>query len=1125
MARLTYQMWRLKDCEALRKQARLPPVMTPKEEKARAEAEARDRYRASYVFLEPHDRFPENKIMIEPNLCKTCVYADGHEVALLDEITGEHLKATPEELERAGIIVPQGTGEPTVDIASSPEMDSSVNEPVEDDFVPDYDPDDEPHPTQKTTSDIDQPPETVDEIIEIVGDHYKAALAEGFQDPQEDALESDDEEIVFNQQIVGGSSALESVADKMKFNKIYAAQYLEGGALHLSRNPHGAISMSSNALRHYTEAVTGRSIPLHFIDDDGDDDELPPPPPPAEPCPYKRDKDGVHRPVAEELPALKRKTAADLGAAPKAKAAPDSLKKLRTGDKVVNVDMSSSAEAGAQKGSSEVVDVEMEETDIHPKVLYHYTHIAFLDDVIRCGICPGGLRTSKAHSYFSAFDPWSIQKTSQAGMASTRPVAIAVDVEMAVAYGIRFAVTQSQAVVTTDWVPNQFLIYAYDVSAKCFIYANHDYAKERASFNQDVRDIVVRRRERLDRGDEADDNARRQSLLARSRWDLFGKYEKWVHGAWVENAFILERYNREFCKDQLEHADANIGTYSTPYMAIAWQPEGDAPNNSAWPLSLGSVDWAHWTPEMEMRYDPRGNEKFFTSRWITVRQHDVEPQHCMDCDSDSPFGCLSCLNCGRLARVATDMRKASLLVRLENLAASFGFDLSLDMFPDDDIRARGDRGLRNPAGGRVRTGQSAIATIRAHAKSHMDKASKLEFGSLTERLCLDPFYAFNCAAQDMSPDCLKFLQRLSSAVLPIPTRTAQQIQEGVGVNVKAKILMIPDTSQREVDVSNEVFVFWKNKILRPGVFVGLYAMEHHRFEATLMLLVIHWLLTPFMMTLGTQSPAVCCALASAQTLENPFGADANDLDVHDMQHDMNNRLLLLLDPISAIIPTLSGNQVQDHELLLEMERKREMPAFDTMWRNLAGEVEQGGDLKRTRRSSTQLRRGSFVAKKSESQISLNTYMGRVQDVISYRGFRRERSQEGTPRFVRRDSVKSTHTEGDLAIDVRSTHTEAMDSCKSMPLGPLKEEEEVKLRGEAVVEGRSDHSACSSHPSSTERGSESALPPNPPGTPRSLWKVPTDARVREDWESVSESEGSIGVPQPRRASHHEMLGGI
>ena len=152
------------------------------------------------------------------------------------------------------------------------------------------------------------------------------------------------------------------------------------------------------------------------------------------------------------------------------------------------------------------------------------------------------------------------------------------------------------------------------------------------------------------------------------------------------------------------------------------------------------------------------------------------------------------------------------------------------MFPDDDIRARGDRGLRNPDAGRVRTGQSAIVTIRAHAKAHTDKAAKLEYASLTERLCTEAFYAFNCAAQDMAPDCFKFLQRLSTAVLPIPTRTAQQIQDGVGVNVKAKILMIPDTTQREVDVSNEVFVFWKNKILRPGVFVGQYSLEANRFE-------------------------------------------------------------------------------------------------------------------------------------------------------------------------------------------------------------------------------------------------------------------------------------------------------
>ena len=128
----------------------------------------------------------------------------------------------------------------------------------------------------------------MDEIIEIVADHYHQAIADGLENPPEADAESEDEEIAFDQSIVGGSSALEGVAERMKYNKIC-------GGLHLSKNPHGAIAMSRNALRHYTEAVTGRTLPLHYLDDDGDDDDdLPPPPPPprppppAEPCPCKK---------------------------------------------------------------------------------------------------------------------------------------------------------------------------------------------------------------------------------------------------------------------------------------------------------------------------------------------------------------------------------------------------------------------------------------------------------------------------------------------------------------------------------------------------------------------------------------------------------------------------------------------------------------------------------------------------------------------------------------------------------------------------------------------------------------------------------------------------------------------
>lgn len=55
--------------------------------------------------------------------------------------------------------------------------------------------------------------------MEIIGDHCH----KGHEDPPEPDAESDDEEIVFDKPIVGGSSALEGVAEKMRFNKIYAA--------------------------------------------------------------------------------------------------------------------------------------------------------------------------------------------------------------------------------------------------------------------------------------------------------------------------------------------------------------------------------------------------------------------------------------------------------------------------------------------------------------------------------------------------------------------------------------------------------------------------------------------------------------------------------------------------------------------------------------------------------------------------------------------------------------------------------------------------------------------------------------------------------------------------------------
>lgn len=63
LATLTYQVWRLKDCEGLRKQARIPPIML-KEERACGGAEALQQHKA-YTFLENDLAFPRTATRFE----------------------------------------------------------------------------------------------------------------------------------------------------------------------------------------------------------------------------------------------------------------------------------------------------------------------------------------------------------------------------------------------------------------------------------------------------------------------------------------------------------------------------------------------------------------------------------------------------------------------------------------------------------------------------------------------------------------------------------------------------------------------------------------------------------------------------------------------------------------------------------------------------------------------------------------------------------------------------------------------------------------------------------------------------------------------------------------------------
>jgi len=98
-------------------------------------------------------------------------------------------------------------------------------------------------------------------------------------------------------------------------------------------------------------------------------------------------------------------------------------------------------------------------------------------------------------------------------------------------------------------------------------------------------------------------------------------------------------------------------------------------------------------------------------------------------------------------------------------------------------------------------------------------------------------------------------------------------------------------------------------------------------QATEMLLVSHWLLSPFLMCVWTTSPLWTGLLTFVQVaffwslnsiaseLENPFGEDDNDLNARDMQRIFNRQLLLLLRPSTGNTARLSQkaafNETQD----------------------------------------------------------------------------------------------------------------------------------------------------------------------------------------------------------------------
>jgi len=188
-------------------------------------------------------------------------------------------------------------------------------------------------------------------------------------------------------------------------------------------------------------------------------------------------------------------------------------------------------------------------------------------------------------------------------------------------------------------------------------------------------------------------------------------------------------------------------------------------------------------------------------------------------------------------------------------------------------------------------------------------------------------------AKGIDPDSLK-------AIKDSPEKVAlifQWIQQLVVENISTGVLSVPPPilSRAFQEIANGMVAFHEAMKIADIPFPFPYA------QTCDCLLLMHWIITPFVISQWTSAPVWAFLFSTIQVfvlwslnaialeIEQPFGGDANDIDAERMQHLMNEHLLLLLRPCTAMTPQLS-----EHAKLEEVGEGCMEESFYDVWQRL-----------------------------------------------------------------------------------------------------------------------------------------------------------------------------------------------
>ena len=442
-----------------------------------------------------------------------------------------------------------------------------------------------------------------------------------------------------------------------------------------------------------------------------------------------------------------------------------------------------------------------------PRVIYHSCDIASVDEILKTGLIPGGWPKSsgRPHNYFINMPPWHANMRKLAGTRAGKPMYVAFDVELMIQHGCRVFQTD-QAILCSDWVPNECIICVYDAGLREFYHVNRAYPSNRKHYNEKIKffdgstpALVPSLLTELNK--MADDNFTSfRDNVGRGHLRHFQDTVKEVTGIIREN------------ESKYGQTPVEVKGYSrAPFMGVSYVPQLRK-NASRKGWSKGKAKGKG----KESRDYEIDRDECVVSPMLKIPLNS-----CRACGQYNLDGHHKCFKCRAMMEEATDINLATEVARLESFAiesyGTFALDQVTTIQPRSQ-RVRGQDDASSSTSTTKRGGRSNYGVLRDQAVNYRKKMIKGQFQNLTDRLEQDPFFQFNAAQNQLTPPCLRFIERLASSIAPDFSRTAAARTGGKGTDIKTRLVFVPFVD-RQFD--HAIDVTYESMIAHHGRFFSL----------------------------------------------------------------------------------------------------------------------------------------------------------------------------------------------------------------------------------------------------------------------------------------------------------------